>query len=73
MMGRLYDDYKHPGPWDKNLPPDLIPPIKHLRKIFDEIISPTAGLLKDSAITSFIRTSPIRRSGNMWTRSNNSR
>jgi hypothetical protein len=36
MMGRLYDDYKHPEPWDHNLPADLIPPIKHLRKIFDE-------------------------------------
>jgi hypothetical protein len=35
MMGRLYDDYKHPEPWDQNLPADLIAPIKHLRKHFD--------------------------------------
>jgi len=35
-MPTLYDLYKHPGPWDKDLPADLIAPIKHLRKTFDE-------------------------------------
>jgi hypothetical protein len=34
-MPRLYDLYKHPEPWDQNLPADLIPPINHLRKLFD--------------------------------------
>lgn len=33
---RLYDHYKDPEPWDQNLPADLVPPIKHLRKIFAE-------------------------------------
>jgi hypothetical protein len=32
----LYDHYKHPEPWDRNLPADLIPPLKHLRKVFDD-------------------------------------
>ena len=34
-MGSLYDLYKDPEPWDQNLPTDLMPPIKHLRKTFD--------------------------------------
>lgn len=35
-MASLYDLYRNPEPWDQNLPPDLIPPIMHLRKTFDE-------------------------------------
>jgi hypothetical protein len=35
-MATLYDHYKHPDPWEQNLPADLIPPIKHLRKIFED-------------------------------------
>ena len=28
--------YENTEPWDKSVPPDLIPAIKHLRKSFDE-------------------------------------
>lgn len=33
---RLYDYFKNPEQWDQNLPIDLIPPIKHLRKTLDD-------------------------------------
>jgi len=33
----LYDHYKYREPWDKDLPTDLIPPIKHLRSTFDNL------------------------------------
>jgi hypothetical protein len=36
MIVRLYDTYKDPQPWDQHLPPNLIPPIKHLRKVFED-------------------------------------
>ena len=35
-MPSLYDSYRRPGPWEKDLPADLVPAIEHLRKIFDE-------------------------------------
>lgn len=35
-MARLYDTYIDLKPWEEGLPTELIPPIKHLRKIFDE-------------------------------------